>query len=278
MIPVFDKYFPEEGRILEAGCGLGKYVIYYRRKGYDIEGVDFSAKAINSILAFDSSVPVRVADVTNLPFPDAYFKCYYSGGVIEHFENGPFDVLKEAHRVLEKGGIIIALVPQINLIKKIEDIMFFRFLKKRLRLTSELIDNYEEIIYIIVDRFKKTLPPIDKFSFHNYTFTKKEAIDIFKKAGFSIKYIQPVGIEYGLMNYKFIRNIYNKYQDVKNKNEQKLHTSQENLFKKMIFSGEIKKLHKKILVYEGNDLKIAKPLVWLLRKTIANLLLLVCRK
>ena len=71
---IFDKYFPHKGKILEAGCGLGQYVIYYRRRGYDIEGVDFSQETLEKILKFDNALPVQTADVTKLPYPDNYLR------------------------------------------------------------------------------------------------------------------------------------------------------------------------------------------------------------
>ena len=105
--PFFKKYFPyPPKRILEGGCGIGKYVIAYRKLGYDIVGVDFSGDTIKRIKEeVDEKLPVYEADVTALPFGDGFFDCYYSGGVLEHFEDGPDCLLKEARRILKKGGI-----------------------------------------------------------------------------------------------------------------------------------------------------------------------------
>ena len=45
----FRRYFPKPGKILEAGCGLGQYVVRYHQQGYDIEGVDSSSVSIAKI-------------------------------------------------------------------------------------------------------------------------------------------------------------------------------------------------------------------------------------
>ena len=117
----FKKYFPHPPKkILEGGCGVGKYVIAYRRLGYDIVGVDFSSETIKRLKnEVDKDLPVYEADITALPFEDNTFDCYYSGGVIEHFEEGPDKALKEARRVLKKDGILLATVPYVNLIRRI---------------------------------------------------------------------------------------------------------------------------------------------------------------
>ena len=40
------KYAPLNGKILEAGCGVGQYVIYFKKMGFDIEGIDISNETV----------------------------------------------------------------------------------------------------------------------------------------------------------------------------------------------------------------------------------------
>lgn len=40
------KFTPRHGKIVEAGCGLGRYNFYFSRMGIDIEGVDFSKPTV----------------------------------------------------------------------------------------------------------------------------------------------------------------------------------------------------------------------------------------
>ncbi len=120
LAPLFRRYFPRPPqRILEGGCGTGKYVIAYRRLGYDMIGVDFSSETVARIKAFDPALPVACADVCSLPFEDGFFHCYYSGGVLEHFEEGPERLLREAHRVLAPGGLLLATVPYVNVLRRL---------------------------------------------------------------------------------------------------------------------------------------------------------------
>ena len=87
--PILLKYLPREGKILEGGRGYGTNVVFYRDLGYDIEGIDWSPKCIETIKAHDSSLPVKLGNVLSLPYGDNYFKAYISLGVAEHFQEGP---------------------------------------------------------------------------------------------------------------------------------------------------------------------------------------------
>jgi len=110
---------PKQGRIIEAGCGLGQYVQHLRQQGYDIQGCDYSAEAVKKCKEFEPNCPVEVMDVRKLNFPNCYFKAYISLGVVEHFKEGPDDILKEAHRVLSDDGVLLLSVPFTNLYRKI---------------------------------------------------------------------------------------------------------------------------------------------------------------
>lgn len=105
-----------KGRILEAGCGDGKYVFYLERSGYEVYGIDFVKEVIerDKRISEKSGIgnPARfgVMDVCKLQFPDNYFDGYISMGVIEHFQD-PRLPLKEAYRVLRPGGVAFITVP-----------------------------------------------------------------------------------------------------------------------------------------------------------------------
>ena len=43
------KYAPRNDRVLEAGCGLGRWAFYLSNLGVNIEGLDFSESAIKAI-------------------------------------------------------------------------------------------------------------------------------------------------------------------------------------------------------------------------------------
>lgn len=117
---IFPKHLPREGRILEAGCGLGQLVIALRTRGYDAEGVDYAAQTIRELKTRFPDVPFREGDVTNLDVSDGYYSGYISLGVMEHLENGPEPFLREAHRVLTVGGIACISVPYMNYLRRVK--------------------------------------------------------------------------------------------------------------------------------------------------------------
>jgi len=174
VVKLLRRFSPREGRILDAGCGLGQNVIYMRGLGFDMEGVDFSAELISRAMAYDGSLPVKTADLKALPFPCGYFKAYYAGGVIEHFEEGPQAVLKEASRVLAGDGVLMITVPYLNMKRRIED--FFRPVR----------------------------PGCD---FYEYMFTQKEMRGILFKNNFKVFYSQPFSLMAGLYDFKAVKSV-----------------------------------------------------------------------
>ena len=91
---LFLSYLPKEGKIVDAGCGFGKWVIYLKQRGYDIVGIDNSELAVAKLKDFDESLQVELGDILYIHYPDNSFDAYVSMGVVEHFEDGPTPALK----------------------------------------------------------------------------------------------------------------------------------------------------------------------------------------
>ena len=110
------KYAPSHGRFLEAGCGVGQYVLYFNKIGFDIKGIDISKETVGKSieeateLGFDSDL-FEVGDVRKLPYENNSLSYYLSMGVVEHFREGPMTALTEAYRVLKPGGIAYIATP-----------------------------------------------------------------------------------------------------------------------------------------------------------------------
>ncbi|HNX81529.1 MAG TPA: class I SAM-dependent methyltransferase [Candidatus Omnitrophota bacterium] len=183
---IFKRYFPlPPKKILEGGCGTGKYVLTYWKKGYDIHGVDFSPQTIERIKkTFGNDTPVSLANITALPFSDGYFDCYYSGGVIEHFEQGPEQALREARRVLKKGGMLLATVPFLNAIRKL------RFIVNPD--TCQSSTYLKKVVSCSHDAQKNT-----GFEFCEYYFDIQTLKPFFEKCGFSIETVIPTDFLWG---------------------------------------------------------------------------------
>jgi len=161
--------------------------VYYRRRGYDIEGIDFASNAIQQLKKYDPSLPVQVGDVTALPHADNSIDAYYSGGVVEHFEGGPFKALAEAHRVLSPGGKLIITVPFFNPIRR---------LKMKLRFWGR-DPMYRDTVAMNCNEFSVTEVPNSKVQFCEYYFSQREFAAILRQAGFRILEAYPWSVEWG---------------------------------------------------------------------------------
>ncbi len=107
------------GRILEAGCGLGRFVDFLGERGYaDIVGIELSEDAVRSVNAIAPRLDVRRGDVSALPFDDCSFDGLISLGVVEHFPEGPHVALHEMHRVMRPGARAVITVPFLNWIRR----------------------------------------------------------------------------------------------------------------------------------------------------------------
>jgi len=160
---VFSDLLPTKGKILEAGCGLGRWVFYLRQKGFDIIGLEASSQAFSIIRRHDREGYIKEGDVRKLPFDDGSFHALISLGVMEHFEEGPGQILREANRILIKDGLLFVSIPPNNMVRRmlINPILSFKYFIKGI-LGKKLI-------------------------FSEYHYTEKEFAAYIKAAGFSIQ-------------------------------------------------------------------------------------------
>ncbi len=104
-------------RILDAGCGTGRNLVFFLRNAYDVFAVDQDAHAVKNVRrlaqTLNSSLTeehFRVAPIENLPFADHYFDAVLSSAVL-HFarDTSHFTtMLQEMWRVLKPGGLFFA--------------------------------------------------------------------------------------------------------------------------------------------------------------------------
>lgn len=133
------KYIPDKkGRILEGGCGRGQVVYCMHVHGYESVGIDFAKKTVAKTKEVFPELDVRVGDVRDLQFPDDYFVGYWSLGVIEHFREGYYDILREMRRVLISGGYVFLTFPYMSSLRR---------LKAKLGLYNEFSEGEKDSLY-----------------------------------------------------------------------------------------------------------------------------------
>lgn len=98
-----EKYNPET--ILDLGCGNGIYFDIFKTHTKKIYGIDASDQSV--ILCKKKGYRlVKLADATDLPFPDGYFDFVFTSEVLEHVEHYLI-MLKEINRILKPNGILL---------------------------------------------------------------------------------------------------------------------------------------------------------------------------
>jgi SAM-dependent methyltransferase len=107
----------EADRVLDAGCGSGRNLVYLLQRGIDVSAVDGNPQAIAEVRALATQhAPAlthdrfRVESVERMSFPDAAFTVVISSAVL-HFaaSREQFDAMVAGMwRVLAPGGMLFA--------------------------------------------------------------------------------------------------------------------------------------------------------------------------
>jgi SAM-dependent methyltransferase len=108
---------PEGARILDAGCGPGRFVSHMLRRGFSVHLVDAAPDALHRALAHGldagggaDTLDGHVADVDALDaFEDGTFDAVLSMEVI-CYQGDPLRALRELARVTKPGGVIMLSV------------------------------------------------------------------------------------------------------------------------------------------------------------------------
>jgi len=106
------RYVPAgEGPLLDAGCGTGLSGPALKALGYnDIAGLDLSADMLAIAGSRGAYSELKQAELgSHLPWPDGYFRAFFSTGVFT-IGHAPAAGLYELARITEKGGHAIFTV------------------------------------------------------------------------------------------------------------------------------------------------------------------------
>jgi SAM-dependent methyltransferase len=77
------------GRVLEAGCGIAKWVAFLDVLGYETYGIDNSTVAIQQSLKIWPNLRLSQGDLRAIPFDNVFFEGIICFGAIEHDIKGP---------------------------------------------------------------------------------------------------------------------------------------------------------------------------------------------
>src|SRR5690242_19689062 len=159
-------------RVLEAGCGFGRNLVYFLREGYEVFGADAEPQAIDGIRRLAASLApalpsesFRAEAVEAMSFPDAWADVVISSAVL-HFardDDQLLAMLRGTWRVLKSGGLLFCrLASSIGMESRVRRIAGRRFLlpdgsERYLVDEALLLQLTEELGGRLVDPLKTTV-------------------------------------------------------------------------------------------------------------------------
>ncbi|MBX5492126.1 MAG: class I SAM-dependent methyltransferase [Chloroflexi bacterium] len=181
---------PRRDWVLDGGCGLGALAVYLARRGYRVIGVDFALGALRVLRAAAPGVPACAGRVDALPLAAGSVAAYYSGGVIEHFEEGPAAALREAHRVLQPGGLFLVVVPDLSPLRQ----WLYPGSRQVLCDGARPVAAFERVAAP-----GRTPAPEPGLRFFQYLYHRQELRGWLQAAGFQVLWDRGYGVQWALM-------------------------------------------------------------------------------
>jgi SAM-dependent methyltransferase len=216
--PYILRYLEKRGPILEAGCGLGRFVVFLEQQGFrDVRGIDISPDAIGIVKKIAPSLNVTCADVSALPFEDSSVQGIISLGVVEHFEEGPRAALQEFQRVMSPGATALITVPFLNLVRRVKQTARIYDISERIRAmraSDSAIESGEGVVGRTLAHLRlenssvhdKLASPFIRWPatgpFFEYRFAIKQFEKVLVDVGLSVFEIVPVDVVSGMF-YEF---------------------------------------------------------------------------
>lgn len=252
LAPLFNKYAKPGMRMLEGGCGLGQFVTFYTLKGVRVIGLDFAQRALRTLNRRVPKLSLCAGDVSAMPFADKCFDVYYSGGVVEHFEGGPDESLKEASRVLKDGGVLMISVPYFSPLRRL-----LKPLKKN--------------VWRKVEKSGAEEKP-DNLNFFQYAYKTPEFEKMLEKHGLRVIEKQGYSVLWGLYELPF----FNEQNEIEN--SPKIPEPEEKIVLPDIDKPVKISLMKRLVVSEDHRVPILGLGVKFMRWFSANMMMYVCVK
>jgi tellurite methyltransferase len=125
-------------RILDAGCGSGRNLVYLLSQDHEVFGVDRDPKCVDDVRRLAATLApnlppgnFRVEAVESMSFPNAFADLVISSAVLHFARNDQQfrDMLHGTWRVLKAGGLLFCrLASSIGLERQIQHVAGRRFL------------------------------------------------------------------------------------------------------------------------------------------------------
>ena len=97
------------GSLLDLGCGVGQYSIFFTDNGFDVTSADISERALKYLSQKAPKIKTVKLDMTEpLPFADESFDVVFANLSIHFFgEKDTCNLIAEIRRILKDNGVFI---------------------------------------------------------------------------------------------------------------------------------------------------------------------------
>jgi SAM-dependent methyltransferase len=108
-----DRYLraAKPGRVLDIGCGDGRELLYLRDKGWQTVGTELSESLYAQVRS--AGIEAHCGALETIGFAAESFDVVMMWHVIEHLSS-PKQTLREAHKILKPGGILLLGCPNYH--------------------------------------------------------------------------------------------------------------------------------------------------------------------
>jgi SAM-dependent methyltransferase len=99
---------PQATRVLDVGCGHGRYAIALAEAGHTVVAYDVSGRMLELLESAKGELPIetRMGNAHRLSARDGEFDAVFSNDFMPHFPDWP-DLLLEQARVCRAGGLVV---------------------------------------------------------------------------------------------------------------------------------------------------------------------------
>lgn len=163
LIEAFVEKLPENGKVLDVGCGTGYVSKVLSKKGFEVVSIDPKDERIEEGRRMDRFQKVVNSTLREADLPESSFDGAVAIEVIEHVES-PKKFLAELRRVLDPEGVLAIKTPN--------------------RVTHDLYQLFfERQFQLLLGR---------KLDFHPNVMTSRQLVEEMEENGFDVKLLKPV--------------------------------------------------------------------------------------
>ena len=96
--------YHSQGKILDVGCGIGKFLSFFDENRWDKYGVEVSSYAIEE----SKKNNIQFKEGSQYDYPDSYFDVIVFRGSLQLIPE-PFSIILKCIKLLKKGGLMVFL-------------------------------------------------------------------------------------------------------------------------------------------------------------------------